>query len=267
VITFLKRLTEACFSPVGLMTLSFAAGLLIRVTHRSSRLGRRLLWSGACLYLISLFTPLAEVVVANLERPYPPMMHPDVSSGIRSIVILSAYGEDHSFLSATSRLYGESIARMVEGIRLYRELPGARLVVSGGILRAEDRPIASQMADFARALGVPDRDIVVEGRSETTYENLVEVKKIIGTETFILVTSASDLRRAMAVARKLGMKPLAAPTAFWAAQRYPAGMSRLEWSWRLLEDFTKPSINRLGYLQRAYHEHVGYIWYWMLGRL
>jgi uncharacterized SAM-binding protein YcdF (DUF218 family) len=134
-------------------------------------------------------------------------------------------------------------------------------------LRAGDRPIASQMADFARLLGVPDRDIVVEGQSETTYENLVEVKKILGTESFILVTSASDLRRAVAVARKLGMRPLAAPTAFWAAQHYPAGMSWLQWSWRLLESFAKPSISRLGYLQMAYHEHVGYIWYWMLGRL
>jgi uncharacterized SAM-binding protein YcdF (DUF218 family) len=267
VITFLKRMTEACFSPVGWITLSLAAGLLFRVIPRFSRLGRRLIGSGACLYLIFLFTPLAELVVANLERSYPPMMHPDVSSGIRSIVILSAYGEDHSFLPATNRLYGETIARMVEGIRLYRELPGARLVLSGGILRAGDRPIADLMADFAKALGVPDRDIVVEGQSKTTYENFVEVKKIVGDETCILVTSASSLRRAIAVARKLQMKLLAAPTAFWAAQHYPAGMSWQAWCWRFLESFTEPSIRRLDYLQEAYHEHVGYIWYWVLGRL
>jgi hypothetical protein len=36
------------------------------------------------------------------------------------------------------------------------------------------------MADFAIALGVPRADVLMELSSKTTYENLVEVKKIIG---------------------------------------------------------------------------------------
>jgi uncharacterized SAM-binding protein YcdF (DUF218 family) len=96
--------------------------------------------------------------------------------------------------------------------------------------------------------------------------NLVEVKKIIGSEPFILVTSSDGLQRAAAVARKLGMQPLPAPAAIWAARHYPAGMSWLEWGWKVLEDMG-PSTDRLIYLQRAHHEYLGYVWYWMLGRV
>ncbi len=265
--TILKRSIEICFSPVGIMTLLFVAGLVVIACRRASRMGRRLIWGGVCLYLIFLFTPLAEVLVSNLERPFPAMLHPDASGGIRAIVVLSGYGEDFSFLPVTSKLSGETIARMVEGIRIYRELPDVKLVVSGGVLRKGDRPIGSLMADFAVAMGVPERDVVIETKSETTHENLAEVKKLIGPGPFILVTSACDLRRATAVARKLGMQPLAAPAAIWAAQHYPAGMSWLDWSWKLIRDVAAPSTSRFGYLQWAYHEYVGYAWYRMLGRV
>ena len=265
--TILKRSIEICLSPIGIMTLLFLAGLIVTATRRTSRMGRRLIWGGVWLYLIFLFTPLAEVLVSNLERPVPPMLHPDTSAGIRAIVVLSGYGEDYSFLPVTSRLSGETIARMVEGIRLYRELPNVKFVVSGGVVREGDRPVASLMADFAKAMGIPERNVVTEMSSETTYENLAEVKKLIGSEPFILVTSACDLRRATAVARKLGMKPLAAPAAIWAAQQYPAGMSWLDWSRVLIRGVAKPSTSRFGYLQWAYHEYVGYAWYRALGRV
>jgi len=263
--TVLTGLLETWFSPIGLVTLLVASGLVVSAFRRESRMGRRLASSGAGLYLLFLLTPLAEVLYANLEHAYPPMLHPD--SSVRTIVVLSGFGEDFPFLPVTSKLTGETIPRMAEGIRLYREIPGARLILSGGVVRQQDGPVANLMADFARAMGVPDRDIVVEGGSTTTYGNLAEVKKIIGSEPFILVTSSGELRRAAAVARRLGMKPLAAPAAIWAARYFPAGMSWLEWGWKFVGETGYPKAHRLGYLQRAYHEYLGYIWYWMLGRV
>ncbi|MBZ5494913.1 MAG: YdcF family protein [Acidobacteriia bacterium] len=264
--TLVKRLLETCFSPVGIMIICFAIGLLAG-SRRHWRVWRRLIPAGAGLCMIWLLTPLAEVLVAHLERPFPAMLHPYASAGVRTVVVLSGYGEDYPFVPVTSRLSGETISRMVEGIRLYRELPGAKLVFSGGVVHKQDKPVASLMGDFSKTLGVPDTDIVLESRSQTTYENFVELKKIIGTTPFILVTSACDLRRATAVARRLGMRPLAAPAAIWAAQHYPAGMSWPAWAGRLAEGLVQPSTDRLVYLQRAYHEYLGYIWYWMLGRV
>jgi uncharacterized SAM-binding protein YcdF (DUF218 family) len=265
--TVVKRLIETCLSPIGIMTFLFLFGLLFGRLRRKSSLGRRMIWCGVWLYLVFLLFPIAEILIANLERPFPPVLRPDAGAGVRHVVVLSGYGEDHSFLPATSKLAGDTISRMAEGIRLYRMIPGARLIVSGGVVREEDGPIARLMAEFAREMGVPDRDIVMEEKSTTTYENLAEVKKAIGSEPFLLVTTACDLRRAAAVARKLGMKPQPAPAAIWAAARYPAGMSRRDWIWRLLQSLGAPATKRLTYLQWAYHEYAGYLWYRLLGRV
>jgi len=263
--TSLKGMLEACFSPIGLVAILFASGIVLNAFRRRSDIGFRLLWSGAGLFLVFLLTPLAEVLYANLEHPYPAMLNPGAS--VRTIVVLAESGEDFPFLPVTNKLGAETISRMVESIRLYREIPDARLIVSGGIVRHKDRPIANLMAEFATAMGVAKQDIVVEGRSTTIYENLLEVNKIIGSAPFILVTSSGDLRRAVAVASKLGMKPLPAPAAIWAARNYPADMSWLRWIWKVFEGMAHPSTDRFSYLQRAFHEYVGYAWYWMLGRV
>jgi uncharacterized SAM-binding protein YcdF (DUF218 family) len=265
--TDLKQWLEACFSPAGIMTLSFLTGIFILAFRPASRLGRRLVVCGAGLYLAYIFTPAAELLITKLERPYPPVLHPDASAGIRTVVVLSGFGEEIPGIPVTSRLSLETIARLAEGIRLYREIPGAKLVLSGGVVREHDGPIAAMMAEFAGVLGVPARDLLKEGNSTTTYENLVEVKKIIGAQPFYLVTSACDLRRAMAVARKLEMKATAAPAAIWAAQHFPAEASWSEWAGNLAESMLTPSTNRLTYLQWAYHEYMGYLWYRALGRL
>jgi uncharacterized SAM-binding protein YcdF (DUF218 family) len=284
----LKRPLEFCLSPMGIVTILLAAGLAGSLRRRWSRGGRRLVFGGATLFLVFLLTPLAEILVASLERPFPALLGTEKPAGLGAVVpaggvpgsagaratakpapvvVLAGYGRDFPLLPVTSDLTAETIARIAEGIRVYRSLPGSRLVMSGGVSRAGDPPVAKMMADFAAAMGVPETALVVEGRSTTTYENMVEVKKIVGVEPFLLVTSADSMARATAVARKLGMRAVPAPAAVWAAQDYRAGMSWSGWVWAVVTDTGTPSVNRLGYLQRAYHEYLGLAWYRVLGRV
>lgn len=264
--TVLKQALEFCISPVGLLTFLLAGGLVLTPFRKRAKAARRMVLAGSCLFAVILLTPLADIWVASLERPYPALQKIDASAGIRTVVVLSGYGEDRPSLPVTSKLWPDTLQRVVEGIRLYRLAPGAKLVMSGGVLRTGDRPIARQMADFAVALGVPPADVATEETSQTTYENLREVQKIIGQGPFVLVTSAADLRRATAVARKLGMKPLPAPAAIWAAQHFPPGLSWRDFGWEALGS-VGPSTARFSYIQRAWHEYLGYAWYWLLGRV
>ncbi len=264
---FIKQWLTAALSPVGIMTLLLALGLVFSLFRRKSPAGRRLILTGAVLALVFLLTPVSELLVADLERPFPPLLYPKISSDSRLIVVLSHYGEDRPNLDAINRLSPESVIRVVEGIRLYRELAGTRLVLSGGILREGDRPVARLMADFCRDMGVPQDDIVTEEHSSTTYENLVQVQKIVGSAPFLLVTSASHMRRAMAVANRLGMRPMAAPAGFWTASYHAAGITRPEWLRQVWGGFFQPSTRRFLYIQRAYHENLGYLWYRLRGRV
>lgn len=156
---------------------------------------------------------------------------------------------------------------MAEGVRLYRLLPGAKLIFSGGVLRQGDKSVAGIMADFVNQMGVPAQDVVVEGNSQDTYENMVEVKKLVGASSFILVTAASHMRRAVGVARKLQMNPFPAPARIWTSQHYPSGTDVADWVGTCIRHFGYPSQKRISELQRAYHEYLGYFWYRVLGRI
>jgi uncharacterized SAM-binding protein YcdF (DUF218 family) len=263
----LKRIVEITISPLGIMTVLLAGGVIFSLSGRYMRQGRRLIVCGALLFLIFIFSPIAEILIRSLERPFQPMLVPPAEPKIDRIVVLSGYGEDYPALPVTSNLSGETVCRLAEGIRLHRLLPGSKLIVSGGVVREGDRPVARLMADFAQQLGVRGEDILVEGGSRTTYENLLEVRKMAGDTPFILVTSACDLWRASAVARKLGMNPVPAPAGVWALQHYPARMDAGQWVAAFFGGFAHPSPTRLARLQWAYHEYAGYFWYRLLGRL
>jgi uncharacterized SAM-binding protein YcdF (DUF218 family) len=184
---------------------------------------------------------------------------------VEAIVVLSSYGEQHSTTPVTSNLSDDTIGRLVEGIRLYRQNPRAKLLMSGGSLKEGDPAIAILMADFLRAMGIPGDSILVEGNSKDTHGNLLEVRNILGEKPFLLVTSGYHLRRAMAVAKILKMHAIAAPAQIWTLQNYPSDMTWIAWTLRAIKSFSTPSLYRLIYLQRASHEYVGYLWYQLRG--
>lgn len=261
-----KRLIEIAFSPLGIMTILFAAGLLISAARRHSRLGHRFLIWGGLLFLVFLFSPLAEYLMLSLERPYPPMLAPPESPRINRIVVLAGYAEENPGFPITSKVSEQTMCRISEGLRLYRLIPGAALILSGGIAREGEKPVAAMMADFIQQMGAPAKDLIVEGKSRNTYENLYEVKKLVGSDPFILVAAACDLRRALAVAKKLQMAPIPAPACIWASQHHPKNTGAGE---RIATFFKRfiPSLDNLSRLQWAYHEYLGYIWYRLLGRI
>jgi uncharacterized SAM-binding protein YcdF (DUF218 family) len=261
------RLLADILSPVGIMVALLAAGIVLHFTRHRSRLGHRLLISGAVLYLVFLFVPLSEILILGLERQYPPMLVPPVSLKMDRIVVLSGYGEENPAFPVTSNVTEETVYCMAEGIRLYRLLPGAKLIFSGGVMRKGDKSVAGIMADFVHQMGVPRQDIVLEGNSLSTYENMVEVKKLVGSSSFILVTGASHMRRAVGVARKLQMSPLPAPARIRTSQNYPSGTRVVDYVGTFLRHSGHPSYERLSALQRAYHEYLGYFWYRVLGRV
>jgi len=264
---FLKRVIESALSPMGLLILLFAAGFLLTLIKRNPKLRNRLLLAGAGLYILFTFSPLAEITIGLLERHYPPLLKPKAGMNISTIVVLAGYGEEHPATPITSNLSEETVCRLVEGIRLYHQIPKVKLLMSGGILRKGEPSVALIMAEFAKAMGIPAGDIFVEGNSQNTYENLMEVRKLVGSRPFLLVTSAYHLPRSMAVAKRLQMEPVAAPALIWTQQHFPPDMTWFEWSLNVLQSFSTPSQVRLIYLQRACHELMGYCWYQWLGRV
>jgi uncharacterized SAM-binding protein YcdF (DUF218 family) len=264
---FAKRSIELVFSPLGIVVILLIAGVLLNLARRHSRAGRRLLFSGALLFLILLFSPLAQLLVWNLERQYPPLQTPPPSPKIDRIAVLAGYAEEFPGIPVTSCVSAQTLANMSEGLRLYRLVPKSKLIVSGGVVKEGERAVASVMADFLEQMGVPRGDLIVEGNSQNTYENLREIKSLVGTAPFILVASGCDMKRAVAVARKLQMNPIPASACIWTLQKNPSTATFSNWISNYFKNRGYVSWNNLSRIQWAYHEYLGYIWYRFLERV
>lgn len=93
---------------------------------------------------------------------------------------------------------GRTTSRAEKGIELYKQGYAPKIIFSGAAL--DDGPSnAFAMRDQAIAAGVPFRDILIDEKSQNTYENAVNSKSIIdefGGKKVILVTSPYHQRRA-----------------------------------------------------------------------
>jgi uncharacterized SAM-binding protein YcdF (DUF218 family) len=166
---------------------------------------------------------------------------------VKYVVVLGGGHRGIPELPATSQVSESTMLRLIEGVRLYRQSPGSRLMLSGGSYWSESSS-AVLMADIARDIGVPEEDIVVESRSLDTKDEAVLVQPLVGTEPFFLVTSAAHMHRSMALFQKAGMHPIAAPVGFYSLvgpQRNPF--------------FFMPSTANLEKADNAIHEYLGMV--------
>jgi uncharacterized SAM-binding protein YcdF (DUF218 family) len=262
---FVKRSIELIFSPLGIVAILMGAGIVLSIAKKQSRKGHRFLICGALLFLVFLLSPLSQFLIWNLEKRFPPLLIPPSNPPIDRIVILAGYAEDNPGIPITSNVSGQTLGNLSEGLRLYRLLPKSKLIVSGGVLKKGEKSVAVCMADFLEQMGVSKDDLIVEGHSQNTYENLREVRKLMGTAPFILVAAGCDMRRAMGVARKFQMNPIAAPANIWTLQKPAATGSASNRLFGFAKNWTYVSLDNLSRLQWAYHEYAGYLWYRILG--
>lgn len=89
--------------------------------------------------------------------------------------------------------------------------PGARCVVTGGYYGRYTQ--AGVERAYLLEHGVDASRILVDDRSETTYENLQNAKKLLGGEAdVVLATDAYHQYRAQFYARELSLRPYALPS-------------------------------------------------------
>jgi uncharacterized SAM-binding protein YcdF (DUF218 family) len=220
----MKKILSLFFYPLSVCSLLLIIGLFLLWFTRRQRGGRIMVSAGAVLLLVLSYGSIPDRLLRPLENRYPPLF---LSSGsddavrhatpaIKRIVVL---GGDHvadPLKPATSQLRPTAMVRVVEAVRIYRELPGSRLVFSGGPVTD---PESEVMASVARGLGVSDQDIDLESAAMDTEEEARLLQPMLGSERFILVTSAAHLPRSMALFQKLNMNPIPAPAGYLALRR------------------------------------------------
>ena len=246
-----KVLLLLLLPPASLLVL-ILAGLILLRRHPSA--GRTLVAAGiALLYLLSL-EPVSDRLIRPLEAAYLPLNIAD--SKADAVVVLGGGVTDLSWLPARPEPSPSSLQRLIEGIRIARNLR-IPLVVSGGsgALAPTEAREADAMAALAVKLGYPRGDLVIENRSRNTWENAEQVKGLVSGRTIILVTSAFHLKRAAGMFRKQGFSVIPAPAAYKSASR-PLSITAL-----------LPRAGALDTSSSALAEYLSLAWYWSFGKL
>jgi uncharacterized SAM-binding protein YcdF (DUF218 family) len=208
----LKKLLAPLLLPLPLTALLLAAGLLLLWFTRRQKAGKVMVTAASALLILLSYDVVSDRLLRPVERYYPPVAAPAaVGPPVAWVVVLGggSYAEDA--VPITSRLSGQSLYRLVEGIRLHRQLPGSRLILSGGSAFGST-PDAESMPELARQLGVEPQSMVLEAESRDTEDEVRLLKPVVGDARFYLVTSASHMPRAVALFTAAGMKPIPAPT-------------------------------------------------------
>lgn len=238
-----KQLVGAFATPMGLALVVALLGWLARMLGRR-RLSSGLLVSAVGWMYLSATIPVANALLAPLEMRYPPL-RADHSLQVDYIVVLGSQYAPRDGLPVTAALGSEGLTRIVEGVRLTRFFPEARLVVSGGAV-AGYMPSARGYSVLARELGIEPAKLIVIDTPQDTREEAAAIVKLLASSPFVLVTSASHMPRAMELMIAAGARPLAAPTG------HRADPSQT-WTWRSL----LPFASALRSTEIALHEYVG----------
>lgn len=253
-----KKSVAPLFLPLPFCLLLLFAGLFLLWLTRRQRTGKLLVTLGTVSLALLGHPFVAETILRPLETAYPPLLLDggartrsvqDAINPIQWVVVLGGGHATDPALPVTSRIAPDSLVRLVEGIRLYRKLPGSRLLLSGGSGPDDPLTVAEAMAQTAEILGISRSEMILETASRDTKDQARLIRPIIGTDRFVLVTTASHLPRAVALFQKQGLTPLPAPTEHKIAPRRS-----------IHPGWFYPSAESLRNTRRAIYEYLGMRW-------
>ena len=244
-----KKLISALFYPVPLVFLICLAGYLLLRRGAPSTWGRRLAGLGLMLFFVLSLPLTGWLAVRPLELMAGNYADPAslARAGVKHVVVLGG-GVWQGARTPADSLSGPSLRRLLEGVRLWRGLKGAKLVLSGGA-PLPGKSEARLLADLALQLGLPRDTLVLEQGSLDTADQAEKLAGRLKGERFALVTSAAHLPRSMTEFEKRGLTPLPAPADFRT--------KGLELSWRTLI----PQSSGFSMVRAALHEYLGLAWF------
>ena len=229
----LKKIVSAFIMPlpIGL----FIALIGLYYLYKNHYVKAKILLSISFLFItIISYNPFANVMLAPLENQYKKLTN--IPQDINYILLLG----------------GDRKNRGWEVLRLHNQLPNAKIITSGYKAKYSIAE-ATRTANILKQIGIPSKSIIIHNKPKDTKEEANAIKKLLGKEKFILVTSAYHMPRAMALFKKGGLNPIAAPTDF-KIKPYNTAISM-------------PDGNSLKHTQLAWHEYLGKLWSKIRGQI
>ncbi len=244
----LKKFVSAFLLPVpiGLFLLFLAFIFLLMNSYKKAKVFGflSLLWFA----LLSNQT-VSNAILFPLENAHKALLQ---TPKVNYILVLGHAHKSDENQSITSQLKSTAVNRMIEAIKHYKNLQNAKLIVSG-YSGFDKNPHALMQEKLAITLGVKKEDILRMDTPNDTHAEAVQSKNIVQSKPFILVTSASHMKRSMLLFKKEGLKPIAAPTQNLAYE---------DKSYQ--EIFSAQNLRKV---EVAIHEYLGILWAYLRDKI
>jgi len=229
--------------PLSIAMILFGLGLWM--IYKNSYKKAKVLLSASFIWIfLCSYSPLVDTLLYKLETTYPTLHK--APKDIHYIYLLGGGHHTNNSLPITSQIVPISVVRLTEAIRLYKQLLDAKIILSGYSGMFDKTPHATMQYTLATSLGVPSKDLIIQPSPKDTKEEALVAQKLVKQKPFILVTSASHMKRAMMIFEDEGLHPIPAPTNHLANINY-----------KYFEIF---SINAFYKSHILMHEYLGLLW-------
>ena len=221
---------------------------LLAARFKKSRLAKKLVIAAGIVFILCSTGYLPPFLAKQLENKYSSLNAStlkQVHGKIYIHLLGSGYGADVR-LPATAQLGTTAQVRLIEAIRIYRQLDSSILVCSGSSV-AETVPQSQVARKAAILLGVDSTRIITLDTPSTTQEEARALaEKVEKNVAIIIVTDALHMPRAIKLFLQQGFHTVAAPTNFKVLQT--SNELSLKW-W--------PSLGNISLMDMVLHEYLG----------
>jgi uncharacterized SAM-binding protein YcdF (DUF218 family) len=255
---FLSKLLPIFVLPLGLtLSLAVVGALLWLLYYR--RLARLFLGAALAILWICSTPVVANWATASLEQQYPPRTMAETPAADVAVVLGGVLGQPEPPRVAVELT--DTSDRVLHATRLYRAGKVKRILVSAGNIpwTPAIKPEAELIRELLIEWGVPADAIEVGTESRNTFENALEIQRMLKSKGFrsaLLVTSATHMPRAMATFRHARVPVMASTTDVSVVDSVHA--DPLRWL---------PNAGALAATTTAMREWLGYLAYRVRGYL
>jgi uncharacterized SAM-binding protein YcdF (DUF218 family) len=214
---YLSKLLPLFFYPLGLISVCLIVALV--TLRKRPRMATIAISLSLAILLLSSNAWVSKYMIRSLEwQNIPGTQIPNAEA----IVVLGGATKSATWPRPTVDL-SEAGDRVIYAAQLYFQKKAPIIILSGGRIdwRGSGSPESADMATILTSIGVPAAAIIQEPDSLNTYQNAVNVRKILEARRIkkvLLITSAMHTPRSLKIFKRQGIDVIPTPTDFLVSQ-------------------------------------------------
>ena len=240
---YIKKFITFFVEPYGIFFILFSL-VIYFINDKKYKVAKYFLRILFILMFLFAYPPFSNFLINSLEDRYSKYNYTQ-HIAIKYIHVLgNGHIEDDS-QPLSSLISDAGAKRVIEGVIIHKNILNSKLIFTGYKNRTNISN-ALMNAKLAIALGVNKNYIIMNHKTKDTKEELMFIKSVLGSQHYILVTSATHMQRAINLSNSLGLNPIPAPTDFHKN--------------KTSNYIQFPSISALEETRIAIHEYIGMVW-------